>query len=102
MGKPMSNAKSVRMPMLPELSDDNKRSLLLPQVQANKPLNAGQVNTNSGQQAPTAPAAPQQRRHDDPPRANYYEQETFSGTLNAMALKSTTRRKPTWEPLLSL
>jgi hypothetical protein len=32
MGKPMSKAKSVRTPMLPELSDDNKSSLLLPQV----------------------------------------------------------------------
>jgi hypothetical protein len=31
MGKPMSNVKSVKMPMLPELFDDNKRSLLLPQ-----------------------------------------------------------------------
>jgi hypothetical protein len=32
MGKSMSNAKSLRTPMLPELPDDNKRSLLLPQV----------------------------------------------------------------------
>jgi hypothetical protein len=31
-----------------------------------------------------------------------YMQETFLGTLNAMASKSTTRRKPTWELLLSL
>jgi hypothetical protein len=35
-----------------------------------QPLNVGQVNANAGQQAPAAPAAPQQRRHDDPPRAN--------------------------------
>jgi hypothetical protein len=35
-----------------------------------QPLNAGQVNANTGQQAPAAPAAPQQRRHDGPPRAN--------------------------------
>jgi hypothetical protein len=35
----MSNTKSVRTPMLPELSDDNKRSLLLPQVQANSQAN---------------------------------------------------------------
>jgi hypothetical protein len=35
VGKPMSNAKSMRTPMLLELSDDNKRSLLLPQMQAN-------------------------------------------------------------------
>jgi hypothetical protein len=35
-----------------------------------QPANARQVNANAGQQAPAAPAAPQQRRHDDPPRAN--------------------------------
>jgi hypothetical protein len=34
------------------------------------PSNAGQVNANIGQQAPAAPAAPHQRHHDDPPRAN--------------------------------
>jgi hypothetical protein len=32
--------------------------------------NVGQVNTNVRQQALVAPAAPQQRRRDDPPRAN--------------------------------
>jgi hypothetical protein len=31
-----------------------------------------------------------------------YVQETSLGILNAMTLKSTTRRKPTWEPLLPL
>jgi hypothetical protein len=30
--KQMSNVKRVKMPMLPEPSDDNKSSLLLPQV----------------------------------------------------------------------
>jgi hypothetical protein len=35
-----------------------------------QPANVGQVNANVGQQAPAAPAAPQQRRHDDPPRVN--------------------------------
>jgi hypothetical protein len=30
-----------------------------------QPLNAGQVNDNTGQQAPTALAAPHQRRHDN-------------------------------------
>jgi hypothetical protein len=33
--KQLSNIKSVRTLMLPEPSDDNKSSLLLPQVQAN-------------------------------------------------------------------
>jgi hypothetical protein len=38
MEKPMSNVKSVKTPMLPELSSDNKSSLLLPQVQATNRL----------------------------------------------------------------
>jgi hypothetical protein len=33
-------------------------------------LNAGQVNDNTGQLAPAAPAAPQQRHHDNQHRAN--------------------------------
>jgi hypothetical protein len=32
MEKPMGNTKSARTPTLPELFDDNKSSLLLPQV----------------------------------------------------------------------
>jgi hypothetical protein len=42
-------------------------------VQANnhqQPANASQVNDNARQQAPAAPAAPQQRRHDDQHHAN--------------------------------
>jgi hypothetical protein len=35
-----------------------------------QPANAEQVNANPEQQALVVPAAPQQRRHDDPPRAN--------------------------------
>jgi hypothetical protein len=31
-----------------------------------------------------------------------YMQETSLGNLNVMALKSTTRHKPIWEPLLRL
>jgi hypothetical protein len=34
----MNNVKSMRMPMLPESSDNNKSSLLLPQVQATNRL----------------------------------------------------------------
>jgi Mn-containing catalase len=33
-------------------------------------VNTGQVNDNVGQQAPVAPAAPQQQRQDNQPRAN--------------------------------
>jgi hypothetical protein len=35
-----------------------------------QPANAGQVNANVRQQAPAAPAAPHQRRQDDPPHSN--------------------------------
>jgi hypothetical protein len=35
-----------------------------------QPANARQVNANPEQQALVVPAAPQQRRHNDPPRAN--------------------------------
>jgi hypothetical protein len=38
MEKQMSNDKSVKTLMLPEPSDDNKSSLLLPQVQDNHQL----------------------------------------------------------------
>jgi hypothetical protein len=38
MEKQMNNVKIMRTLMLPELSKDNKRSLLLPQVQANSCL----------------------------------------------------------------
>jgi hypothetical protein len=48
MEKQMSNVKSVRTPMLPELFDDNKRSLLLPQVQANNRLTPVKSTPKSG------------------------------------------------------
>jgi hypothetical protein len=35
-----------------------------------QPANTGKVNANAGQQAPAAPAAPQQRRQDDQPCVN--------------------------------
>jgi hypothetical protein len=35
-----------------------------------QPVNAGQANDNTGQKVPAAPAAPQQRHHDDQSRAN--------------------------------
>jgi hypothetical protein len=106
MGKPMSNAKSVRTPMLPELSDDNKRSLLLPQVQANN-----QANNRSTWDRSTPTPGNKHLRHQLPLSSDAtmthlvptdYVQEAFSRTLNAMASKFTTPRKPTREPLLLL
>jgi hypothetical protein len=102
MGKLMSNAKSVRMPMLPELPEDNKRSLLLPQVQANNRSTRDRSTPTLGNkhlQHLLLLSNDVMMIHLVPTN---YEQETFSGTLNAMASKSTTRRKPTWEPLLPL
>jgi hypothetical protein len=48
MEKQTSNDKSVKMPMLPEPSDDNKSSLLLPQVQANHRLTLVKSTPTSG------------------------------------------------------
>jgi hypothetical protein len=39
MERQMNNARSVRMPMLPELFVSNKNSLLLSQVQVNNQVN---------------------------------------------------------------
>jgi hypothetical protein len=100
MGKPMSNAKSVRTPMLPELSDDNKRSLLLPQVRANNRLTPDKSMTTP---------VNKHLRHLRLLSSNVmmihlvptaYVQETSLGTLNETASKFTTPCKPTWEPLL--
>jgi hypothetical protein len=97
MGKPMSNTKSVRTPMLPELSDDNKRLLLLPQVQANNQLTQDKSMTTPGNN----PLRHLRLLSSDVMMIHLvptaYVQETSLGTLNAMALKSTTRRKPTWD-----
>jgi hypothetical protein len=95
MGKPMSNGKSMRTPMLPELSDDNKRLLLPSQVQANNRLTPTKSMTMPGNthlRHLRLLSSDVMMIHLVP---TDYEQETFSGTLNAMASKSTTRRKPT-------
>jgi hypothetical protein len=106
MGKPMSNAKSVRTSMLLELFDDNKSSLLLPQVQANN-----QANNHSTRKRSTPTLGNKHLWHQLPLSSDAtmthlvptdYMQETFSRTLNAMASKFTTPRKPTWELLLLL
>jgi hypothetical protein len=47
-----------------------------------------------------APAAPQQRRHDDPLVPTYYVREISSGTSSVTDLTFTTRRRPIWELLL--
>jgi hypothetical protein len=106
MEKQMCNNKSVRTPTLPELSDDDKRSPLLPQVQANNKVN----NCSTSDMSTTTPgnkhlwhrlplSSDATMTHLVPTE---YAQETSSGISSATALKFTTLHKPTWEPLLPL
>jgi hypothetical protein len=104
MEKRMNNVKSVITLMLSELSDDNRRSLLLPQVQANH-----QDNNRTTRDRSTPTPGNKHLRHQLPLRSGAamthlvptdYLHETSSGTSSAMDLKFTTRHKPTWEPLL--
>jgi hypothetical protein len=92
--------------MLLELSDDNKRSPLLPQVQANS-----QVNNRSMLDRSTPTPGNKHLRHQLPLNSDAtmthlvpteYAQETTSGISSMTDSKSTTLRKPTWEPLLPL
>jgi hypothetical protein len=102
MGKLMINAKSVRTPMLPEPFDDSKSSLLLPQVQANNrlmPVKSMIMPGNKHLRHLLLRSSNAMTIHLVPIA---YVQETSLGTLNVMTLKSTTRRKPTWELLLPL
>jgi hypothetical protein len=94
----------MRTPTLPELSDGNKRLPLLPQVQANN-----QVNNRSMTARSTIMPGNKHLWHLLPFSSDAtmihlapteYVQETSSGTSSATALKWTTLRKPTWEPLL--
>jgi hypothetical protein len=98
----MSNVKSVKMPMLPEPSDGNKSSLLLPQVQATNRLTPNKSTPTSGNK---------HLRHQLPHNNDAMMihlvptdcvHETSLGTLSAMDLKSTTHRKSNWELLLPL
>jgi hypothetical protein len=106
MEKQMNNAKSVRTLMPPELSDDNKRAPLLPQVQANN-----QVNNRSTRDRSTQMPGNKHLRHQLPlsndatmthlvPTES--AQETSSGISSVTDSKFTTLHKPTWEPLLLL
>jgi hypothetical protein len=102
MEKQTSNVKNVRTLMLPELFDDNKSSLLLPQVQTNNRLTPVKSTPTSGDK---------HLWHQLPHSSNATTihlvptdcvRETSSGTLSTMDSKFTIPRKPTWEPLLPL
>jgi hypothetical protein len=101
----MNNAKSVRMLMLPELSDDSKRSPLLPQVQVNSQVN----NCSSLDRSTLTPGNKQ--LHQLPLSSDAtmthlvpteYAQETSSGISSVTDSKFKTLHKPTWELLLPL
>jgi hypothetical protein len=99
MEKLMSNANSARTPLLPELFDNNKSLPLLLQVQVNNWLTPDKLMTTSGNKHLRLLRSDVMMIHLVP---TAYMQESSLGTLNTMALKSTTRRKPIWEPLLPL
>jgi hypothetical protein len=88
--------------MLPELFDDYKSSLLLPQVQANNWLTPVKSTPTSGNK---------HLRHQLPHNTDATMthlvptdcvRQTSSGTSSAMDSKFTIHRKRTWKPLLPL
>jgi hypothetical protein len=94
MEKPMSNAKSARTPMLPELFDDNKSLLLLLQVQVNNQLMPDKSMTtlvNKYLQYQPLLSSGATTIHLVP---TDYVQETSSGISNETTSKFTTPRKP--------
>jgi hypothetical protein len=102
MEKQMNNVKRVRTLMLPEPSDDNKISLLLPLVQANNWVTLDKSTPTLGNK---------HLRHQLPHNSDAMMvhlvptdcvRETSSGTSSTMDSKSTTCHKPTWELLLPL
>jgi hypothetical protein len=102
MEKQMNNVKSVRMPMLPELFDDNKSSMLLPHVQDNNRLTPDMSTPTLGNKH----LRHQLLHNSDATMIHLMPidcmHETSSGTSRAIDSKSTTRRKPTWGLLLPL
>jgi hypothetical protein len=102
MEKQTNNVKNVRTLMPPEPSNDNKRSLLLPQVQVNnRPM------SNKSTPTPGNKHLRHQLPHSsDAKMINLVPtdcvRETSSDTSSATDSKFTIHRKPTWEPLLPL
>jgi hypothetical protein len=102
MEKQTNNDNSVKTPMLPEPSGDNKSSLLLPQVQANHRLTPDKSTPTSGNkhlwhQLPDSSDA----------KIIYLvpidcARETSSGISSVTDSKSIIHHKPTWELLLPL
>jgi hypothetical protein len=113
MEKQTRNVKSVKTPTLPELSDDNKRSQPLPQVQAYNWLTPDKSTPTPDRSTPM-PDKPtptpgnkhlwHQLPHSSDAKMIHLMptdcvRETSSGTSSATDSKFTTHCKPTWEPL---
>jgi hypothetical protein len=120
MEKQTGSVKSMKTPMLPELSDGNKRSQLLPQAQAyNRPtpdrsmLTPDRSTLMLGKSIPTpGKTTPMPRNkhvwHQLPHNSDAKmihlvptdcARETSSWTSSVTDSKFTTHRIPTWEPL---
>jgi hypothetical protein len=99
MERQMNNTESVRMPTLPELFDDNKNSLLLPQAHVNNRF-SNSLTPNKPKPMPFNKRLRHQLLFNSDATMNNlaptkYVQGTSSGTLNVTALKSTTLHKTT-------
>jgi hypothetical protein len=95
----MRSVKSVKMLTPLELSDDNKRSQLLPQVQA-----FNRLMPDRSTPIPRNKHSWHQRPHSSDAKLIHlvptdYVRGISSGTLSATDFKSTTHHRPIWEPL---
>jgi hypothetical protein len=102
--------------MLPEPSDDNKKSPPMPQVQAYNRLTPDKLMPTPDRSMPTPDKSMptsgnkhlwHQLPHSSDAKMMYLAptdcmRETSSGTSSATDSKYTTHRKATWEPLLPL
>jgi hypothetical protein len=98
--KQTRSVKSVKTPTLPELFDDNKRSQLLPQVQA-----FNRLTPDKSTPILRIKHLWYQRAHSsDTTTINLvpidYVREISSGTSSATGMKFTTHHRPIWELLL--
>jgi hypothetical protein len=107
MEKQTSSVKNVKTLMLPEPSDDNKRSPPVPQVQAYNRLTPDRSTPMPDKPTPTPGNKHlwHQLPHSSDAKMMHlmptdYVRETSSGISGVMDSKFTTHRKPTWEPLL--
>jgi hypothetical protein len=98
----MRSVRSEKTPTSPELCDDNKRSRLLPQLQA-----FHRATPDRSTPTPSNKRSWYQQLHSSEATTTHleptdYVREISLGTSSATDMKSTTHHRPTWElPLLS-